>query len=95
MKKVKVKVLKTYKDLELKRTVKKGETIQVTEERAKKILASRDKLAEIVQVETNPLPKAAQVTMKPKPKVTVDEVVTPKKKKKAKNTDAKDNGKKD
>ena len=72
MKKVKLKVLKTYKDLDLKRTVQKGETIQVTEDRAKKIMGSKDKLAEIVKVETNPLPKAAQVTTKVKKKSAKD-----------------------
>lgn len=64
MKKVKLKVLKTYKDLTLNRTVKKGETITVTEDRAKKIMASKDRLAEIIQIETNPLPKAAQANTK-------------------------------
>lgn len=67
MKKVKLKVLKNYKDLDLKRNVRKGETITVTEERAKAILRSKDRLAEIVQVETNPLPKASRVMTSSKP----------------------------
>lgn len=106
MKKVRLKVLKNYKDLTLNRTVKKGEFITVTEDRAKKIMASKEKLAEIVQVETNPLPKAAQVTTKTfkatavtkdltmkDDKIVVGQIVS--KKKKSKSNNAPDNGKKD
>lgn len=97
MKKVRLKVLKNYKDLTLNRTVKKGEFITVTEDRAKAILSSKEKLAEIVQVETNPLPKAAQVTTKATPIIKTDEQVFKVEKvvKKAKKKDAKDDGKKD
>lgn len=89
MKKVKISVTKNYKDIDLKRLVKKGETITVSEDRAKKIVNA--KFGEIVQVETNPLPKAAQVTTKAVPKAEKQLL----KVKKSKSKDAKDDGKKD
>jgi hypothetical protein len=75
MKKVKVLINKNYKDVDLKRVVRKGETITVTDTRAEKIVGAR--FGTIVQVETNPLPKAAKATTKIKPKVLVEEVVIP------------------
>jgi len=89
MKKVKISVTKNYKDIALNRVVRKGETIAVDENRAKKIVAAG--FGEIVKVETNPLPKAAQVTTKAVPKAEKQLL----KVKKSKSKDAKDSGKKD
>ena len=48
-KKVKVLVLKNYKDLKLNRIVSAGEVLEVTEKRAKELLSHEANIVEVVE----------------------------------------------